>query len=160
MLPGLAHLIRRYSVIVLSWVRLRPWRELLAGLFDPAPLPPFVAGVSRAEVVGKPGPRHLLGGWLVSRLGLPREAVDLEDANHMALRLDAVHGGAVGRFTVEREEDKRLLRGSARVEGGPCRDDHRALPDDSLPWSLAECLTHLERDRTYEEAQQAALGWR
>ncbi|MDP9071016.1 MAG: glucose-6-phosphate dehydrogenase assembly protein OpcA [Actinomycetota bacterium] len=159
MLPGLANLIRRYTVIDLSWVRLRPWRELLAGLFDPAPLRPFLAGVQRAEVIGKPGPRYLLGGWLVSRLGLPRSSVDLRDASHMVLRLTAEHDGAVGTFTVERVEDKRLLRSSARVEGGPSRQDHRSLPDDSLPWSLAECLTHLERDRAYEQAQQAALAW-
>ena len=159
MLPGLAGLIRRYTVMDLSWVRLRPWRELLAGLFDPPALRPFLAGVQRAEVTGKPGPRHLLGGWLVSRLQLPRSSVHLEDASHMTLRLVAEHGGAVGTFTVDRVEDSRLLRANARVEGGPSRDDHRSLPDESLPWSLAECLTHLERDRVYEEAQQAALAW-
>jgi glucose-6-phosphate dehydrogenase assembly protein OpcA len=159
MLPGLANLIRRYTVIDLSWVRLRPWRELLAGLFEPAPMRAFATGVQRAEVTGKPGPRHLVGGWLVSRLALPQSSVRLEDANHMALRLVAEHGGAVATFTVERVEEKRLLRGSARVEGGPSHEDHRPLPDDSLPWSLAECLTHLERDRVYEQAQQAALSW-
>ena len=163
MLPGLADLIRRYTVIDLSWVRLRPWRELLAALFDPAPRRPFLPGVQRADVIGKPGPRHLLGGWLVSRLGLPRSCVNLQDASHMALRLVAEHDGAVGTFTVERVEDKRLLRATASVEGGPSRQDHRqdhrSLPDDALSWSLAECLTHLERDRAYEQAQQAALAW-
>ena len=156
---ALANLVRRHTLIDLSWVRLRPWRELLAGLFEPAPLRPFVTGVARAEVTGKPGPRHLLGGWLVSRLGLPRAAVDLRDASHSVLRLVAHHDGAVATFTVERLDDKRMLGASARVDGGPSHDDHRALPDRDLSWSLAACLTHLERDRAYEEALHAALAW-
>ena len=156
---ALANLVRRHTVIDLSWVRLRPWRELLAGLFEPAPLRPFLAGVQRAEVTGKPGPRHLLGGWLVSRLGLARPAVQLRDASHSMVRLVAEHDGAAATFTVERVEDTRLLRASARVEDGPSHEDHRPLPDHALTWSLAECLVHLERDRAYEEALHAALAW-
>jgi glucose-6-phosphate dehydrogenase assembly protein OpcA len=159
MLAALSNLARRHTMIDLSWVRLRPWRELLAGLFDPAHLRPFVSGVQRADVTGKPGPRHLLGGWLVSRLDLPRSAVHLEDASHITLRLVAADGVRVATFTVERVDDRRILRGLAQVDGGPPHQDHRALPDQSLPWSLAEGLTHLERDRAYEDALQAALGW-
>jgi hypothetical protein len=31
------------------------------------------------------------------------------------------------------------------------------LPDESLPWSLADALTHLQRDRVWEHALRGAL---
>jgi hypothetical protein len=33
------------------------------------------------------------------------------------------------------------------------------LPDDSLPWSVGEALTRLGRDRVYEQALHALLGF-
>ncbi|HEX2064282.1 MAG TPA: glucose-6-phosphate dehydrogenase assembly protein OpcA [Acidimicrobiales bacterium] len=159
LLASIAELSREHTVVDLSWIRLRPWRELLARLFDGAAFRPFVAGVTRARVTGKPGPRHLLGGWLVSRLGLPHSAVELVDGLHVAVHLEARAGGKEGSFTVGRADDRRLLRATARVEDGPSYDDRLGLPEVSLPWSLAEALTHLERDRTHEEAVEGALGF-
>jgi glucose-6-phosphate dehydrogenase assembly protein OpcA len=153
-----AEVARRHPVVDLCWVRLRPWRRLLAGLFDGTAYQPFVHHVTAAEVEGKEAPRRLLGGWLVDRLGLAPEAVTLRDARHVSMRLVAEVDGTVGRFEVTRRVGERVVRAGARVEGGPGHDDVLSLPDESLPWSLADALTHLGRDRGYERALQSLLG--
>ncbi len=52
----LLELANHQPVVDLSWVRLQPWRELLAGLFEPEHSRPFVQCVCSASVSGKPGP--------------------------------------------------------------------------------------------------------
>lgn len=153
--PAVAELVRRYPVVDLSWIRLQPWRRLLASLFDGADYAPFVHRVVEAEVAGKPGPRRLLAGWLAGRLDLLPAAVRQHEARHVSMRLHA--SGAV--FEVVRGEGERVVRASARVEGGPSHEDVVSLPDDSLPWSLGEALTHLGRDRGYEQALHTLLGF-
>lgn len=148
-------LLRHHPVVDLSWVRLRPWRVLLAGLFEGAAYQRFLGEVTSVSVAGKPGPRRLLAGWLVARLGLSPSVVSLEDDRHVQLRLSAP--GAV--FEVTRRAGERLVRASARVEGGPGHEDVLSLPDDSLPWSLGEALTRLGRDRVYEQSLHALLGF-
>ena len=49
-------LARRRTVVDLSWIRLRPWRELLAGLFDPVARRPWLQAVERVEVSGQGRP--------------------------------------------------------------------------------------------------------
>ncbi|MEO7837427.1 MAG: glucose-6-phosphate dehydrogenase assembly protein OpcA [Acidimicrobiales bacterium] len=158
-LPAIDALGRRNVVIDLSWIRLRPWRELLAGLFDGPILRPFLDGVSRAEVRGKPGPRLLLAGWLSSRLGLSRDQIHLIDGRHTSVRLAAEHDGQTAYFRVERNEGERMVRASVERAGGPTHEDRLSLPDDSLSWSLAHALTHLRRDRVHSQAVLAALGF-
>jgi glucose-6-phosphate dehydrogenase assembly protein OpcA len=153
--PSVAELTRRHTVVDLSWTRLRPWRELLAGLFEGSAFRPFASQVEAAEVDGKEGPRHLLAGWLASRLHLAPDRFTLQPARHVTLRLKA--GGA--EFEVTRSEGERLVRARAEVEGGPHHRDVLPLPDESLPWSLADALTHLERDKVYEQALRAALAF-
>lgn len=157
-LPIVVSLSRRNVVIDLSWIRLRPWREMLAGLFDSPLLRPFLAGIGRAEVRGKPGPRLLLAGWLSSRLGLSRSQIDLIDSRHISMHLTAGYDGAQATFLVERPEGERMVRARAEIDGGPTHEDRLALPDDSLSWSLAQALTHLRHDRVHSQAVQAALG--
>lgn len=152
---SVAELLRRYPVVDLSWIRLQPWRRLLAGLFDGAVYRPYVHRVVEASVAGKAGPRRLLGGWLADRLDLLPAAVHLHEARHVSMRLTAP--GAV--FEVVRHEGERVVRASARIEGGPSHEDVLSLPDDSLPWSLGEALTHLGRDRGYEQALRSLLGF-
>ncbi|MDQ3757750.1 MAG: glucose-6-phosphate dehydrogenase assembly protein OpcA [Actinomycetota bacterium] len=148
-------LLRHHPVVDLSWVRLRPWRVLLAGLFEGSTYRPFVHRVSSVSVAGKPGPRRLLAGWLVSRLGLSPSAVTLGDDRHVQVRLEA--DGAC--FEVTRQPGERVVRASARVAGGPGHEDVLSLPDQSLPWSLGEALTHLGRDKVYEQSLHALLGF-
>jgi glucose-6-phosphate dehydrogenase assembly protein OpcA len=157
MLTGLVELARRRVVVDLSWERLAPWRELLAGLFDSPLYRPFTGAISSIEVQGKPGPRQLLAGWLLSRLG-PAPEVRLIDAQHVSIRLSAVHQGRHGTFQVTRTGGERSVRASADVEGGPGHHEVLALPDNSLAWSLSRALTHLRRDRTWEQALSAAVG--
>lgn len=157
-LPAVVTLARRNVVIDLSWIRLRPWRELLGGLFDGPILRPFLDGVTRAEIRGKPGPRLLLAGWLSSRLGLSRKQLDLIDSRHTSMRLTAESDGAQATFIVERREGERMVHASADIDGGPTQEDRMSLADDSLSWSLAHALTHLRHDRVHSQAVQAALG--
>jgi glucose-6-phosphate dehydrogenase assembly protein OpcA len=81
-LPRLAQRAREEGIRMgfsdLNWVRMTPWRELIAQCFDPSQLRPYL---SRLKSVGieyeKISPRRtaqeaqalLLAGWLASRLG-------------------------------------------------------------------------------------------
>jgi glucose-6-phosphate dehydrogenase assembly protein OpcA len=144
---------RKRTLIDLSWVRLTPWRLLLAGLFEGRVYRPYVTQVTSAEVHGKPGVRDLLGGWLASRLDL--QDVRLEDARHASMRLLA----GEGEFSVGRREDERMVRASVRIKGGPGHEELLPLPDMTLAWSLAEALSDLEGDVVYAEALEAALSF-
>jgi glucose-6-phosphate dehydrogenase assembly protein OpcA len=153
---GFAELLdvnRSHTLIDLTWVRLMPWRLLMAGLFEGRVYRPYVTKVERASVRGKPGVRDLLGGWLASRLSLSE--VQLDDDKHASMQL--VAGG--GEFTVERRDDERLVRAAARIDGGPGHEELLPLPDTNLAWSLAEALSDLEGDRVYGEALEAALSF-
>ena len=144
---------RNRTLIDLSWVRLLPWRILMAGLFEGRVYRPYVHRVERAEVRAKPGVRHLLGGWLASRLGL--EDIVLEDDKHASMRLTAGKGD----FLVERRGEERLVRASARIAGGPGHEELLSLPDTTLVWSLGEALSDLEEDPVYVESLEAALSF-
>jgi glucose-6-phosphate dehydrogenase assembly protein OpcA len=157
-LAAIAGLARsRHTLIDLSWIRLTPWRELLAGLFDGPDFRPLLGAIRSARVEGKPGPRHLLAGWLVSRLGLGREALTLTDNAHAAIRLLASTDGVRASVEAARTPGERVVRARAAIEHGPARSTVVTLPDDNLSWSLAQALTHPARDRVWEEALAAAL---
>jgi hypothetical protein len=113
--------------------------------------------VQTAEVHGKPGPRHLLAGWLADRLDLPRRALHLADARHASLRLHAEVDGERAVFVAERHGDERIVRASAKVEHGPAHEELFSLPDTTLAWSLAEALSDLESDPVYAQALASAL---
>lgn len=158
---------RRRAVVDLSWVRLQPVRELLAGLFDPPALRPFVTAVISATVRGKPGPRHLLAGWLMAKLRLSSAQVHLEDARHVEITLRAELEGEVGTFDVGRldgdgrpgqpaQAGERALWAGATVPTGPSPRQVLPLPDASLPAVLAVALTRLAGDATWEQALSAA----
>ncbi|MGH9156756.1 MAG: glucose-6-phosphate dehydrogenase assembly protein OpcA [Acidimicrobiales bacterium] len=157
-LAAVAALDHRHTVLDLAWVRLTPWRTLLAGLFDLPALRPFLAGVQGAEVTGKAGARLLLGGWLVSRLGLPAGAVTLSAGRHAGMTLRAGSEGRRVVAQVGRTEGERAVWARAEIDGEPAGEDRQTLPDDTMAWSLAEALTHLRRDRAHAQALQAALS--
>lgn len=162
-LAAVATLAQRHTVVDLAWIRLHPWRNLLAGLFEPAALRPFVTGITSATVSGKPGARLLLGGWLVSRLSLAPAVVTMADGRHASMSLSAECDGERAEFRVWRAEGDRVVNASASTidgeESGATRaDDRMALPDDAMSWCLAEALTHLRRDRVHAAALQAALA--
>jgi glucose-6-phosphate dehydrogenase assembly protein OpcA len=149
-------LARRRSVIDLSWVRLAPWRELMAGLFDPPTNRPFISDIKAVTVKGKEGPRHLLGGWLMSQLDLRAREVQLVDARHVEITVTAKNGDDEGTFQVQREEGRRVVSATATISDGPTQRQILPLPDDSLSSSLSSALTHLQADGVWERAVSAA----
>lgn len=156
--PRLIQLCRRRPVVDLSWVRLQPWRELLAGLFEGPAFRPFLRSIVRAEVAGKPGPRHLLGGWLADRLDLPGQALHLEAAEHVSVRLFADdRAGRTARFEVARRGDERVVHALASVDGGPKSAALVRLPEATPAWGLSDAVSRLEHDPVYEHALRRAL---
>jgi glucose-6-phosphate dehydrogenase assembly protein OpcA len=156
-LAELVALERSAVVVDLSWTRLTPWRSLLAALFEGPAYRPFVTGIRSVEIAGKPGPRHLLGGWLSSRLGLAPSLIRLTDARHVGVWLKASYRNQEASFSVVRSDDQRVVRAGAVIEGGPSHEELLPLPDDSLTWSLAYALTHLRRDPIWERALPDAV---
>ena len=157
-LSRLHSLTHRVAVTDLSWSRLRPWRNLLAGLFEGHVYRPFLRDVHHLEVTGHAGPRHLFAGWVMSRLDLPRAVVHLGDAEHLSVKLVASHEGRWGRFDVERKGDERVIDASVEIEGGPSFEQKVQIGEEWPSRSLADALGHMGHNQTYEAALEAALG--
>lgn len=160
-LGSLVALCGQRSVVVvdLSWTRLRPWRQLLAGLFEGPAFRPFVSSVRRSSVAGRTGPRLLLDGWLADRLGLPAAARHVEAADHVQIRLwCSTSDGREATFSVVRDGDVRRVVAEAVVAGGPSASAVLQLPESTPAWGLADALSHLERDEVYERALRRAAG--
>lgn len=158
---AVARLAGRRVVLDLCWERLRPWRQLLAGLFEVPSARPFLAGVRRIEVQGPAWPSLVLGGWAASRLGLPAGAVARAPAPTPAIRLVAEHAGEVATFTAEQAEGTggaEVVRATSSLAAPGLREDRLSLPDDPVAWSLGEALTRTGRDRVYERALQVAVA--
>jgi glucose-6-phosphate dehydrogenase assembly protein OpcA len=155
-LRTLLELARRRTVVDLSWIRLEPWRELLAGLFDPPAARPWAQAVESVEVTGKTGPRQLLGGWLAAAFGLTPSQVRLVDARHVEVRVTCRRGNESALFEVGRGDVQRTVSAEAALPAGPSPHHSMALADDPLATSLAHALTHLEPDAVWERALSGA----
>jgi glucose-6-phosphate dehydrogenase assembly protein OpcA len=153
----LLDLSQRRPLIDLSWLRLTPWRRLLASLFDVANFRPFAARIDRAEVAARPGSALLLAGWLADRLELPHSAITRRSASDAAIELAASHHRGGGRFRIEGGEGEDVVTAVAEIEGGARHRDAVQLPADPLTATLAEALTCVGHDRIYERAVGAAL---
>jgi glucose-6-phosphate dehydrogenase assembly protein OpcA len=154
----LIEVTRRRPVVDLSWMRLQPARELLAGLFDPPALRPFATAVQGAEVGGKAGPRHLLGGWLRAQLKLGPQQVTLLDDRHVSITLRAELHGETATFDLGRVDSGRALWAGATVPTGPSPRQVVPLPDAGLASVLASALTRLRGDPVWERSVSAALA--
>lgn len=157
-LRRLLELGRRRPVVDLSWVRLESVRELLASLFEPPTLRPYVTAVISATVKGKPGPRHLLGGWLMAQLGLNATQLTLVDARHVEITLRSELEGEVGTFDVGRVQGRRAVWAGATVSTGPSPRQILPLPDGGLLTTLSSALTRLHGDASWERALSAAAS--
>ncbi|MDQ4133418.1 MAG: glucose-6-phosphate dehydrogenase assembly protein OpcA [Actinomycetota bacterium] len=153
-------LSRRLPVTDLSWIRLAPWRSLLAGLFEGAVYRPFLDGVQRVEIAGNDGPRHLLGGWLVRRLGLPANVVRLTPADHVSVRIEAVADGRSGTFSVLRPGAERVIHACVDIEDGPSLEQIVNMREQWPSLALAGALTRVGHDTVYEEALAGARDLR
>jgi glucose-6-phosphate dehydrogenase assembly protein OpcA len=156
LLRSLLELSRRRVVVDLSWIRLGPWRALLAALFDPPENRPWLRAVTEVEVTGKPGARRLVAGWLAAQLGLLTQQVQLVDARHVAIKITAARGGETAVFSVTRGEAARTLLAQASVPGANPLRMGADLADEPLPTSLATALTHLEPSPVWEKALSVA----
>ena len=154
----LLELANHGPVVDLSWVRLQPWRELLAGLFEPEHNRRFLSGVRLATVEGKPGPRHILGGWLMAQLDLRARELVLRDAKHVDIRLDTVSDGEEGTFQVSRDEGARAVWAKASFSSGLSHSQALPLPNDSLTSALAAAVSNLQADRVWEHALSSAAA--
>ena len=150
-------LARRLPVTDLSWIRLAPWRSLLAGLFEGGVNYRFLAGVQRVEVAGNHGPRHLLGGWLLRSLGLRPEAIVLERSEHASICITATSEGRTGVFRVERRGDERVIESSIEIDDGPSVCQTMRMARQWPAQSLASALTRAGRDDVYRQALDGAL---
>ncbi len=148
-----ATLARRLPVTDLSWIRMAPWRSLLAGLFEGSVNRPFLDGVDRVEVAGNRGPRQLLGGWLLRRLGLTPARVELRPAGHVSVCIEATDPqGRRGRFCVTRAGAERVLSSSVDIENGPHLEQVLQMQERWPVLALAGALTNVGHDEPYEEA--------
>jgi glucose-6-phosphate dehydrogenase assembly protein OpcA len=154
----LLELANRQPVVDLSWVRLQPWRELLAGLFEAGHNSWFLQGVRLATVKGKPGPRHMLGGWLMAQLDLRARELALFDAKHVDITLEAAYDGEQGTFSVHRDEQSRAVWARAELSSGVTHGQALPLPDDSLTSALASAISNLRADRVWERALASAAA--
>ncbi len=160
-LRSVLELARRRTVVDLSWIRLAPWRELLAGLFDPPAHRTWLPSVESVEVSGKAGPRQLLGGWLAAQLRLLPHQVRLVDARHVEIRVVCSRGGRTATFEVSRGERERTVTARAVIPGETGRPGGPQvipLAEDPLATSLADALTHLQPDVIWERALSAATS--
>jgi glucose-6-phosphate dehydrogenase assembly protein OpcA len=157
-LSRLYSLTHKVAVTDLSWWRLKPWRNLLAGLFEGHIYRPFLRDVRHLEVTGHAGPRHLFAGWVMSRLELPRFVVHLGDAEHLSVKLVATHEGRRGRFEVERKGDERVIDALVEIDDGPSFQQKVQIGEAWPSRSLADALGHMGHNQTYEAALEAALG--
>jgi glucose-6-phosphate dehydrogenase assembly protein OpcA len=153
-----ARLLNRLPVTDLSWVRLEPWRSLLAGLFEGHASRPFLDHVTHVEVAGHFGPRHLLAGWLMATLGLTRAHVHVEEAKHVSIRISAEHEGRGAKFAVTRPGDARIIETSVQIENGPSVEQTLRMRERWPSRSLADALTRMGHEPVYERALGGALG--
>jgi glucose-6-phosphate dehydrogenase assembly protein OpcA len=159
-LGQIATLTRRLPVADLSWIRLSAWRSLFAGLFEGGPTRAFLAGVREVVVAGNYGPRHLIGGWLMTKLGLPPGIVRLEPARHASIRLTGHADGKDGVFIVERPGDERVIESSIEITDGLSIHQSLSLQPQWPAMSLARGLTEMGYDTLYQEALAGALQLR
>lgn len=157
-LRSLLQLARRRTVVDLSWSRLRPWRELLAGLFDPPVHRRWLEAIESVEIEGKEGPRRLLGGWIAAQTGMAPRRIHLADSRHVSVRITAVADAGTATFAVERLGGERTVAAEARLPDGSRTRATSVLPEDPLGTSLAGALTHLGPDPIWERALSAATA--
>jgi glucose-6-phosphate dehydrogenase assembly protein OpcA len=144
------------TVADVGWIGLRPWRQLVAGLFAGPEFAAWTDRVAGGVVHGSTGTRRLVGGWLLSRLGLPPGALAAE-AGSTAVELHARdRAGGTAAFAV-RSADDGMVVASATVRGGP---SHRRRLVIGVP-SLAELLRGAMAEGDSGVAWRAALaqGW-
>jgi hypothetical protein len=86
--------------------------------------------------------------------------VTLVDARHVSFKLTARRDASEATFSVERDEERRVVRGEARLPDGTTSTIVAELPEDPLASSLAGALTRLGPDPVWEAALSVATSLR
>ncbi len=107
----------RIEIADLGWLRLWPWRMLLAALFDPPAAAESLRNVEQIVIHhGADGESsaHLLGGWLLGRLRISRDKLHLCEV--------ASHHPSVGPAEIERVilTAKEHVYSARAMDGNPC----------------------------------------
>jgi hypothetical protein len=158
---GLIALAARVRLTDLSWLRLRPWRQLFAGLFTTDAAAGFLSAVDHVQVGGDRADRALLAGWLATRLRLPANRIVTVPAAAPTIRLHARRDRAAGLFAVEPADDPAQIIAAATIEGGPSHQRRLLAPRWTLVDQLDVALTRPDPQAgTYRQvlAAGAALG--
>lgn len=138
----------------LAWVRLRPWRLLLADAVAGGDVS-FAAGVDRIDVTGRGQAWTLLAGWLASSLGVPGSGIRLADGHPPAVHLRARRGGRRAELAAVAVDD-RQVRVTTTVAGRTARQHVVGLPEESLVSDLEAALTARSgRNEMWERAAEA-----
>jgi hypothetical protein len=149
--------LRDQPAIDLAWVRLRPWRRLLAEAFAAHELSPMVYGVGRADIVGGAPWSALVGGWLTSRLDLAPANVRLVAGDRRAVHLWAQLPGHRAEVSAVVGDDHRVR--VVTVAGGVERHHIVGLPAASLAADVGAALTvGFGHDLGWEHAASAAAA--
>jgi glucose-6-phosphate dehydrogenase assembly protein OpcA len=155
-LRPLLEIARKRTVSDLSWIRLRPWRALAAGLFEPPDTRPWLQHIESVTVSGKVGPRRMLGGWLLAQLGLRPAQVTLTEARHVEIEITCRQDSGSARFEVTRADGVKAIAARAVLPDGPRPPVVHLLADDPQSVSLSEALTNLNPDVVWERALASA----
>ncbi len=74
---------KRFKVQDLAYLRLRPWKEMIATFFDDPKFAGDLGGIEKVMITaGSPAEQYYLLGWLASRLGWKPGAVETELRSH------------------------------------------------------------------------------
>jgi hypothetical protein len=158
---GLIALADRVRLTDLSWLRLRPWRQLFAGLFTTDVAAGFLSAVDHVQVGGDRADRALLAGWLATRLRLPATRIVTVPAAAPAIRLHARRDRTAGLFAVGPADDPAEVIAAATIENGPSHRRRLLAPRWTLVDQLDLALTRPDpQPGTYRQvlASSAALG--
>ena len=147
-------------VVDLTWLRLTPWRELVARAFDATARRPLLVGVDAVEVHGAAAAARLMGGWLRSRLGLDAGRVTITVVPDAAGPVERVliHSTAAGGSSMSVERDDDALRTHVMVGGETVATRSVPLDQAELTDLVGAALQEGGADAVYAAALQAATA--
>jgi len=131
--------LSEHATTDLSWVRIRPWRLLLADAFTGSDVSPFVLGVDRIDITGTRPWSMLMAGWLMSRLELPPSRIRLVDGDRPAVHVRARNRGRRAELLAE-TVDAGEVHVTASVGGGASRRHVVQLAERPLVDDLEDAL--------------------
>lgn len=141
----------------LGWLALRPWRQLVAGLFAGPDFGMWPERITSGAVRGDAGVRRLLAGWLLTRLPITPPALHAGDGP-TAVELHAGAGGPAATFVVASAGGDAVVA-SAVVAGGPAHRRHLVVPVPSTAELLRAALAEPDSGPVWRAALAAGRAW-